>query len=133
MTRQSRLVLVEDESSTRESLVKALVIVLGVCAPFLAVAQDPMTATAFKITGFQVSKGNAIVSWQGGGATNQLQRAASLSGPWQNLGPRTTGTSATNPLAGAIGFFRLLSAGGTTGLSVALTNPMRGTTISATM
>src|SRR5260370_41040939 len=106
MTRQSRLVLVEDESSPRESLIKALVIVLGVCAPFLAAAQDPMTATAFKITGFQVSNGNAIANWQGGGATNQLQRAASLSGPWQNLGPRTTVTSATNPVAGPRGLFR---------------------------
>src|SRR5713226_9214540 len=115
MMKQCRVLLVEDYPSIRKSLAKVLVVVLGMCASFLAAAQDPLATSNFKITGVQIWNGNAIVSWQGGGATNQLQRATSLSGPWQNLGPRTTGTSTTNPLAGPIGFFRVMSIGGTTG------------------
>src|SRR2546430_2321012 len=77
--------------------------------PLLASAQAPATLAGFTITGLKVKNGNVIVNWQGGGATNQLQRAANATGPWQNLGLPTTASSATNPTAGPIGFFRLMT------------------------
>jgi hypothetical protein len=71
-----------------------------------AQAQDVVTPN-FMINSLKIQNGNVIVTWQGGGTSNQLQRATSAAGPWQNLGSPTSGSSATNPLAGPIGFFRL--------------------------
>src|SRR6266852_7844076 len=78
----------------------AAMVLLSLCVPFAAPAQTPGITQPFNITGIRVQNSNAIVSWQGGGATNQLQHASSLTGPWQNIGLPTTGSSATNLLAG---------------------------------
>ncbi len=48
-------------------------------------------------------------TWTGGGGSYQLQKATSLTTPsWQNVGPSTTATTASDTLAAGPGFYRLL-------------------------
>src|SRR5260370_10027027 len=92
-----------------QPVMAAALMLFAVCLPWVSPAQSPENATPFKISGLMVQNGSVIVSWQGGGATNQLQRATSINGPWQNFGLPTTRSSATNPLAGPIAFFRVMT------------------------
>ena len=73
-------------------------------------AQAALGVPSFQITGLSIQNGNVVLSWQGGGATNQVQSATSLAGPWQDLGLPTTGSTMVTPLAGPLGFYRLVIA-----------------------
>src|SRR5258708_5903555 len=92
-------------------LALAAAVLFCACFPFAALAQSPNITTPFQITGVRVLNGNSIVTWQGGGASNQLQHATSLSGPWQSLGRPSIASSATNPLSGPLCFFRIMAIG----------------------
>src|SRR5262245_28163744 len=73
----------------------------------LAGVQIAQGTTTFQITDLKLQNGNVVLSWQGGGTTNQVQYATSLSGPWQDLGLPTTASSITTPQAGPIAFYRV--------------------------
>ncbi|MBL9174893.1 MAG: spondin domain-containing protein [Verrucomicrobiales bacterium] len=51
----------------------------------------------------------AMLNWSGGRPTYQLQKRASFSGPWQNVGQPTTETTAAVPLADTPAFFRVVA------------------------
>src|SRR5258708_12111393 len=91
----------------------AAMLLMGVCLPFVALSQSPNITTPFQITGIRVQNGNTIVSWKGGGASNQLQHASNFSGPWQTLGLPTPGSRAPNRLRGPLGSFRTNPTGAT--------------------
>src|SRR5258708_4920358 len=76
------------QATVPQSRGPGLVQQLSIAAAVLLCASGPSPALAmsFQITGIRVQNGSAIVTWQGGGASNQVQRASSLSGPWQNVG-----------------------------------------------
>src|SRR5690349_10502442 len=63
---------------------KVVLVFLTACLPVLARAQSTAVLPTFKITGLRVQGGRVTVSWQGGGTTNQVQTAPSLTGPWTN-------------------------------------------------
>jgi CheY-like chemotaxis protein len=106
---------------------------LALFIPIAAFCQTPEVVNPATITAINLRNGNAIVSWQGGGGTNQLQRATSLAGPWQNVGQPTTSLSATNPLSGPIGFFRVATPVSSVSPVVNLTTPIGGSTIIGNM
>jgi hypothetical protein len=111
---------------------------LAVCFYFLCCAPVKAFPTTCKITSLEVQNANVIVRWQGGGTTNQLQRKSSLSGSWENVGLPTTASSATNPVVGPVGFFRVMTVGNSGGAdsiapSVSLLSPGGGSTLSSTV
>jgi hypothetical protein len=70
-------------------------------------AEALVVAPTLKLS-LRVQNGMATVSWPSGVTSGriQIQSAVSLTGPWQNVGSPTTGTSITIPVSGPIGFFR---------------------------
>jgi hypothetical protein len=85
----------------------AATILLCLCFFCIKTAQAVVVLPALKLT-LKIQSGNAIVSWPSGVTTSkvQIQSSASLSGPWQNVGAPTSGTSVTIPVSGPIGFYR---------------------------
>src|SRR5260370_1274003 len=71
----------------------AAMLLMGACLPFATFAQSPNVTAPFQITGVRVQSGNAVETWQGGAASNQVQRETGLAGPWEGDGLRTTWTS----------------------------------------
>jgi hypothetical protein len=71
--------------------------------------QSFAVSAQLRITGVSAAAGNLTISWSGGNGPFQLQTKASLSdASWQNVGSPVTGHSASAPLTGAMGFFRVV-------------------------
>lgn len=62
----------------------------------------------FVITSITRSGNDISLTWSGGTPPYQVQTSLSLSpGSWTNIGPPTNGNSATVPMSGSSGFFRI--------------------------
>src|SRR5712691_10305052 len=96
---QAHLHLAEKSKKNPGGLFKArkgldhAILAVGLSSLFVGLAQ---AGPSFQITGLQFQNGMAIVSWQGGGTSNQLQRATNCAGPWQDVDVPTTATRLTN-------------------------------------
>src|SRR5438552_17818517 len=110
---QSPLHLAEKTKKNPKGLYKArtgldrAILAFGLSPLFMGLAQ---AGPSFQITGLQFQNGMAIVSWQGGGTSNQLQRATSVSGPWQDVDVPTTATRLTNISTAPLAFYRIMNA-----------------------
>ncbi len=85
----------------------------------------PAAPVGFQFTSIKKQGGNIVLTWTGGGSTNQLQSKSDVMGAWSNVGAPTTASSATNPITGPIAFYRLVIA--TNGLSATWANRFGGT------
>ncbi|TAL00568.1 MAG: hypothetical protein EPO07_09525 [Verrucomicrobia bacterium] len=142
MTQKCSSLPVEKAREVRDALASIIdstsAMLLAVCFYFLASAPVNAVTPTFAITSLQVQNGNAIVRWQGGGATNQLQRKNSLTGPWVNVGQPTTASSATDPIVGPTAFYRIMAVGNVGGAdnlppTVNLVSPSVASTVSGTI
>ncbi|HEX7860202.1 MAG TPA: DNRLRE domain-containing protein [Verrucomicrobiae bacterium] len=61
-----------------------------------------------QITAIYKDGTNIIIAWIGGMSSYQIQSADNPNGPWTNLGPITTQTSALLPISSSHQFFRIL-------------------------
>src|SRR5882724_10166499 len=82
----------------------AAALLVGLLFPLMAAG-----AQSFQITDLKIQNQKAIVTWQGGGTTNQVQFRSSLSAPWQDVDVPTSGSSLTNIVTAPSGFYRVLS------------------------
>lgn len=72
----------------------------------VVLARHPFGALRF--TTSHVENGQLEVAWEGGSGRYQLQQTTNLSGDsWQEIGPPTSLTSATNPVGAAATFLRI--------------------------
>ena len=71
--------------------------------------QGSATSSAPQIIGVVASKGTLVLTWSGGQPPYQLETKASLlpGAQWEALGDPVTGTSASVPLSGPVGFIRV--------------------------
>jgi DNA-binding response OmpR family regulator len=124
------------EGKSRRSLAPlALAGLMFVLTAFQAVAVPP--TPEFRINSLAVENGNAVLSWQGGNATNQVQAAPTIDGPWIDIGSPTTETTLAFPAPWPTAFYRLKTidnAGADLSpLTVSLTSPSTGTLLSSTV
>src|SRR5882724_1873292 len=82
----------------------AVALLLGLLFPFMAAR-----AQSFHITDLKIQNEKAIVTWQGGGTTNQVQFRSSLSAPWQDVDVPMPGSRVTNIVTAPAGFYRVIS------------------------
>ena len=65
-------------------------------------------AAPIRITNITHSGNSVTLTWPGGNAPYQIQMRPSINAPWQNVGSPTSQTSATVPVSGNQGYFRVV-------------------------
>jgi hypothetical protein len=97
-----------DNSTTSRTGTIARLLIASLATIFTGTS---LLASVPSITNLQIQNGTVVVSWQGGGTTNQVQSATSPSGPWQDVDLPTTASAVTNILTAPSAFYRVVNLG----------------------
>jgi CheY-like chemotaxis protein/chitodextrinase len=90
------------QAAVPRGVLSAALTLLAFCFPMLAQAAD------FKINTLEPRDGNIVVTWQGGGSTNQLQFRPTLNSPWEDIDIPTAASAGTNIMIHPTGFYQIL-------------------------
>jgi hypothetical protein len=91
------------------NILKRTVLLMAGCLMAASPARCTETILPPTIVSFNITNGQALLTWTNGRPTFQLQARSGFDVPWANLGLPTSNTFAIVPLTNAQAFFRVVS------------------------